>query len=193
MTFHDFFALFWRIALASCFLLLVLSVAAFLFPHQVLTIDSGNVKADVLVVLGGGEGRAERAAELYRHGDAPLVLVTGHGDCQSNIQTLERDGVPADVITAEPRALTTMENARFTLPLLRQMHAQRVIIVTSWYHSRRALACFEHVAPDLKFLSRPSYFEYEPKPANRTGYSWHVNYEYVKLVGYWFSYGVCPI
>jgi hypothetical protein len=47
--------------------------------------------------------------------------------------------------------------------LLRQMGAKRVIIVTSWYHSRRALACFEHYAPDIKFYSRPSYFGYVGK------------------------------
>jgi uncharacterized SAM-binding protein YcdF (DUF218 family) len=192
MTFHDYFILFFKIGLALIFLLLVLSAAAFLFPRQFLTIDSGDVKGDVLVVLGGGEGRAERAAELYRHGDAPLVLVTGHGDCQSNIQALEHHGVPADAITAEPKALTTMENARLSLPLLRQMNAHRVIIVTSWYHSRRALACFEHVAPDLQFLSRPSYTEYDPNPPTRLGYGGHVNYEYLKLPGYWISYGVCP-
>ena len=46
------------------------------------------------------------------------------------------------------------------------MGAQRVIIVTSWYHSRRALACFEHYAPDMKFYSRPSYFGYVGRNEN---------------------------
>ena len=86
-----------------------------------------------------------------------------------------------------------MQNASLSVPLLRAMRVHRAIIVTSWFHSRRALACFQHVAPDLTFYSRPSYFDYQPKSQNRAGYNWHVNYEYVKLVGYWFTHGVCPL
>jgi len=193
MTFHDYFTLFWRLALAVAFLVATLAAAAFLFPQQVLTIDDGQVKADALVVLGGEDGRAEHAAELYHQGAAPAIVVTGYGDCLSNIETLERRGVPSSAIIAEPAALTTLENATKSVPLLRALRAHRVIIVTSWYHSRRALACFEHVAPDLQFYSRPVYTNYQPKPPNRTGYNWHVNYEYVKLIGYWFHYGVCPL
>jgi uncharacterized SAM-binding protein YcdF (DUF218 family) len=193
MTLHDFFTLFFRVILATAFLAATLAGAAFLFPQQVLTVDNGDMKADALVLLGGGEGRAERAAELYHQGAAPVIVVSGYGDCLYNIQTLERQGVPSSIITAEPAALSTLENATKSVPLLRALRAHRVIIVTSWYHSRRALACFEHVAPDMEFFSRPSYDHFQPKPPNRTGYSWRVNYEYVKLVGYWFSYGVCPL
>jgi uncharacterized SAM-binding protein YcdF (DUF218 family) len=193
MTFHDYFTLFWRIALAAAFLVATLAGAAFLFPQQVLTIDNGEIKADALVVLGGDTGRAEHAAQLYHRGVAPVIIVTGYGDCMLNIRMLEQHGVPSGAIIAEPSALTTLENATKSVPLLRALRAHRVIIVTSWYHSRRAMACFEHVAPDMQFYSRPAYIDFQPKPANRTGYNWHVNYEYVKLVGYWFSYGVCPL
>ena len=120
-------------------------------------------------------------------------MVTGYGDCLKNVQLLERSGVPATAILAEPSALSTLENATKSVPLLRALRAHRVILVTTWYHSRRAVACFEHVAPDMQFLSRPAYTDFEPKPPNRTGYGWQVNYEYVKLAGYWFSYGVCPL
>ncbi len=159
MSFRRIFTLFWRIALAVVFLAVTLAGAAFLFPQQVLTIDSGPVQADALVVLGGDQGRAERAAELYHQGAAPAIVVTGYGDCLLNIRTLQRQGVPADAIIAEPAALTTLENATKSVPLLRALRAHRVIIVTSWYHSRRA-------APDLQFFSRPSYDHYQPNPPN---------------------------
>ena len=193
MTFRRLFTYFWRIALAAAFLVVTLSGAAFLFPEQVLTIESGPVKGDALVVLGGEGGRAERAAELYRQGVAPAIVVTGYGDCLRNVQLLERSGVPATAILAEPSALSTLENATKSVPLLRALRAHRVILVTTWFHSRRSLACFEHTAPDMQFFSRPAYTDFEPKPPNRTGYVWQVNYEYVKLAGYWFSYGVCPL
>jgi uncharacterized SAM-binding protein YcdF (DUF218 family) len=188
-----FFLIFLRILLAFIFIAITLAAAAYMFPQQFLTIDSGETKADELVVLGGGDGRAERAAELYRQGAAPGVLVTGYGDCASNVLVLERAGVPVSVITPEPNALSTLENAQLAIPLLRKMGARRVILVTSWFHSRRALATFQHVAPDLQFSSRPSYLGYQPRQLNRAGFSEHVNIEYLKMLDYWFSHGVCPL
>lgn len=182
----------WRMLITLFFVTITLGAAAFLFPRQVLTLDSGETKADVLVVLGGGDGRAERAAELFKQGEAPAVLVTGYGDCKSNVQVLEREGVPASVITQEPKALSTLENATLSIPLLRSMGAHRVILVTSWYHSRRAVACFEHFAPDMKFYSRPSYVEDQTWRLNRAGYSKHVNIEYAKIIVYLFRHGVWP-
>jgi len=185
--------LFLRILIALFFVAITLAVAAFLFPQQFLTIDSGDTKADELVVLGGEDGRAERAVELFKQGAAPGILVTGYGDCESNVQVLEKNGVPAKVITLEPKALTTLENAEFSIPLLRQMGAHRVILVTSWFHSRRALACFEHFAPDIKFYSRPCYSDYQPKKLNREGFSEYVNIEYAKLLEYGILHGVWPL
>ena len=179
-----------RSFLALLFLAFVFAAAIFLFPQQVLTVDSGDTKADELVVLGGGDGRAERAAELYRQGVAPGVICTGYGDCAANVLVLQKSGVPASAIVAEPTALTTWQNAQITAPLLRQMGAHRVILVTSWYHSRRALAVFRHVAPDLQFASRPSYLGYVTKEGTRASYDNHVNIEYLKILDYLFAHGV---
>lgn len=145
---------------AAGVLLALLAAAAWLFPQQVLTVDSGPVKADVLVVLGGFPDRAVRAAELFKQGEAPKVLVSGLGDNASNKKTLERDGVTNSAIILETKSHTTRENAEFSIAMLRRMGAKRVILVTSWYHSRRALMCFEHYAPEIQFYSRPSYFGY---------------------------------
>ncbi len=173
--------------------LLLLGLAAVLFPQEILTVDSGPVKADALVVLGGGDERPARAAELFKQGAAPKILVSGSGDCESHEHSLEKHGVPAAAILLECDSKTTQENARFSIPLLRQVGARRVIIVTSWYHSRRALHCFEHYAPDIQFFSRPSYFGYERKNWKLNGIAKFVRSEYWKLAGYWVRYGVCPV
>ena len=182
-----------RVVITLVFGVVTFSAIAYLFPQQFLTIDSGDIRADELVVLGGGDGRAERAVELFKQGAAHGVLVTGYGDCESNTQVLEKGGVPVSVITQEPKALTTLENAEFSIPLLRKMGAHHVILVTSWFHSRRALACFEHFAPDITFYSRPSYIDYQPSGLNQERFNEHVNFEYVKIVGYVFSHGVWPM
>ena len=171
----------------------VLGIAAWLFPQQVLTVDSGPVKADAFVVLGGTVDRPVRAAELFKEGEAHKILVSGFGNAVSNEHTLERDGVPKTDIILESKSRTTRENAEFSIALLRQMGAHKVIIVTSWYHSRRALACFEHYAPDITFYSRPSYFAYARAEWRPKGVSGFVRAEYLKLAGYWAHYGVCPI
>jgi uncharacterized SAM-binding protein YcdF (DUF218 family) len=199
------------------FLFILLALGAWFFPQKVLTVDSGPVKADALVVLGGISDRAERAAELFKQGESPKIIVSGKGDCVSNEKLLEKDGVTNAAIILECKSRTTRENAEFSIPLLRQIGAHRVIIVTSWYHSRRALACFEHYAPDIKFYSRPSYFGYvgkqqdrgsAPHPtlspveaervraaqrAERKAQNGYVKSEYLKLLGYWVCYGVCPL
>jgi len=178
---------------ASLCLAALLEYAVIYFPPQILTVDSGNVTADALVVLGGAQQeRPERAAELFKQGAAPRILVSGFGDCDTNVRLLEKNGVPANAIAREPHSLSTFENAKFSVPLLRQMNAHRVIIVTSWYHSRRALTCFEHFAPDLQFYSRPSYSGYQPKNSDRRQINNYVRFEYIKLFIYWVCYGVSP-
>ena len=174
--------------------LLAAALTCYFCPQQVLTVDSGPVKADVLVVLGGGgTERPARAAELFKQGDAPKILVSGNGDCEWIEQFLKMDGVTNAAITLESQSRTTRKNAELSIPLLRQMGAHRVIIVTSWFHSRRALACFEHYAPDIQFYSRPSYLDYSEAKWNQKGISGNLKSEYVKLLGYWVCYGVCPL
>ncbi len=173
----------------------VLIVIAILFPQQILTVDSGPVHGDVIVVLGGGtdQGRPEWAAKLFKEGEAPIVLVSGYGDDQLTVRLLRQNGVPHEAIQVENASTSTLENALYSTRMLREMGARRVIIVTSWYHSRRALACFRHVAPDLQFYSRPSYSFYARSEWDRQDTRGHIRTEYVKLLAYWPLYGVWPL
>lgn len=174
--------------------LLAAGMAAWFFAPEVLTVDSGPLKANAIVVMGGGQGeRPERAAELFKSGEAPLIVCTGNGDAGYNAALLTNSGVPASAILLEPDSHSTRENAKFTIALLRGRHLKSAIIVTTWYHSRRALACFEHYAPDLKFYSRPSYFGYRRTDWKPRGIGRFVKAEYVKSLGYWLRYGVCPL
>lgn len=183
-----------KILVGLCLVLLLAALACLSFPQQVLTVDSGPVKADALVVLGGsGTVRPARAAELFKAGEAPLIICSGIGDAVANEACLTNAGVPGADILLEPKSRSTQENAKFTIAMLRAQHLKSAIIVTSWYHSRRALACFEHYAPDLQFYSRPSYFGYPKNEWNQHGTSGFINAEYVKLLGYWVCYGVCPL
>lgn len=184
-----------RAAIVVFILLLLCAGAAILFPQKVLCVDSGPVKADVIVVLGGGFGlheRPQRAAELFKEGVAPRIIVSGAGDAEINRRLLIAMGVPVNAIQTERLSRTTRENAGFTIKLLHEQTLKRVIIVTSWYHSRRALACFGHYAPEIKFYSRPSYYEFKRPDWKNKAMVRRVYLEYAKLPGYWICYGVWP-
>jgi len=172
----------------------MLGLAAYYYPEKFLSVDHGPVVGDVIVVLGGGYRgeRAERAAELFRRGDAPRILITGFGDDEINRRALLQHGVPASAIEVENQSKTTQENALFTTKRLREEKAQRIILVTSWYHSRRALKTFEHAAPDLTFYSRPSYFGFDRDEWTQHDNARRMRLEFLKLPGYWFWYGVNP-
>ena len=182
-----------RVVLVLFTLLVLLAASALLYPQKFLCVDSGPVRADVMVVLGGGShDRPERAAELFKERIAPRILVSGLGDCTIYRRSLIQAGVPAQAIQMEDRSRTTRENAILAVNLLRHQGARRVIIVTSWYHSRRALACFEHYGPEIQFYSCPSYFADTRPDWVRHGLSHRVYLEYPKLLGYWMCYGISP-
>jgi len=183
---------FLKIAMIVLTLVVVLAVSLFLFPQTFLCVDSGPVKADVIIVLGGGaHERPEYAAQLFLDHAAPRILVSGAGDDGISLRILVKDGVPARDIAIENKSKTTRENARLCAPMLQAEKVHSAIIVTSWYHSRRALKTFEHLAPGVKFYSRPSYYKYKHTQWSRD-FSRRVYWEYIKLPGYWVVYGVWP-
>jgi uncharacterized SAM-binding protein YcdF (DUF218 family) len=179
--------------LAAAALLALAVLAAAVFPQQVLCVDSGAVQGDAIVVLGGGSyERPVRAAELFQEHAAPRILVSGAGDGRSNRKLLVSKGVPKEAIELEERSRTTRENALFSIERLRASHARRVILVTSWYHSRRALKCFRHYAPEIEFYSRPAYYGFARSEWGRERLRGYIRSEYLKLAGYWVCYGVGP-
>jgi uncharacterized SAM-binding protein YcdF (DUF218 family) len=182
-----------RVVIYAGLLVALAAVIAFFYPEKFLCVDNGRVSADVIVLLGGGSHeRPERAAELFKAQAASRIIISGEGDDEINRQLLIQAGVPAGAIQLEGKSRTTRENAEFTVKLLRAEKVRRVIIVTSWYHSRRALKCFEHFAPEIKFYSRPSYFAFARADWTRLGISKRMRLEFLKLPGYWIRYGVNP-
>jgi uncharacterized SAM-binding protein YcdF (DUF218 family) len=173
--------------------LLLLGVAAWFYPEKFLTVDSGPVSADVIVVIGGGQHeRPLLAAKLFQQHAAARVLITGAGDDQINRQLLIANGVPARAIEVENKSTTTRENAVFAGKRFRAEKIHSAILVTSWYHARRAEKTFEHFVPEVKFYSRPAYFGFDRDDWARCHISKRMRLEFLKLPGYWLRYGVNP-
>ena len=183
-----------RILLIVVLVTTLVAVTVIYYPEKILCVDSGKATADIIVVLGGGSHeRPERAAELFKAHAAPRILISGEGDDEIVRQFLLKAGVPANVIEAENKSRNTKENAEFSARLLNQEKIHSAILVTSWYHSRRALKAFEHFGPEIKFASRPSYFAFEAADWKKLGIQKRMRLEFLKLPGYWLRYGVNPL
>ena len=114
-------------------------------------------RADAIIVLSDDNfyaDRATHAADLYRHGMAPIVVASGRrlrpyaGIAELMEHDLIERGVPKDKIV---RVSHNAENTREEAQVLAQQALERkwrsVIVVTSNYHTRRARYIFLHVFP----------------------------------------------
>ena len=176
----------WRAGAAL--LVLVFAIILATCRRQLLCVTSSLRDSDAIVVLGGEPIlRAKHAATLAANGLAPLVVASGFGDCETMRGVLVRDGVRTNVIELECASTSTRQNALFTASLLRAHGCQRVILVTSWYHSRRALSSFRKYAPEIEFLSSPA-----PRTRPWLEERGYIATEYLKIVGYALRFGIWP-
>jgi uncharacterized SAM-binding protein YcdF (DUF218 family) len=115
--------------------------------------------ADIIVVLGGDSygHRILKAAELVKQGFAPRVLVSGppgfYGFHENDlaIPFAVKHGYPAEWFVPFPHlGHSTDEEARAILAELRARRVHRMILVTSDFHSRRALRTFRGLGPDIE-------------------------------------------
>ena len=180
-----------KTAIVVTLLVLAVAVFAWFYPEKFLCVDSGkNTSAEVIVILGGGVERPVRAAELFKARAAPRILISGEGDDEIYRQILLAHGVPAAAITVENKSKTTQENAEFSAKVLGAEKIHSAIIVTSWYHARRAVKTFERYAPTIKFYSRPAYYGFASADWKKTGVGKRLRLEFVKIPAYWVRYGV---
>ena len=122
-------------------------------------------EADVIVVLGGATrgdahwsslgdltAQADRlvhAVDLFKAGKAPTVLVSGgaprgaRSEAELMEQLLGVMGVPRRSVLRESESRNTRDNARFSAIILEGKGWQRILLVTSAFHMRRARAVFE--------------------------------------------------
>ena len=123
-------------------------------------------QADVILVLGSHDTRvAERAAELFQQGWAPLLVFSGGlGAITKHFWTEpEADqfarlaiamGVPKDKILIENRSSNTGQNIMFTRQLLeeRAIDPQKFILVQKPYMERRSFATFKKLWPEKEVV-----------------------------------------
>lgn len=167
---------------------------AIYYSEPMLTVQDDGSKVDLIVVPGGdGPPRATQAARLWKAGRAPLILITGDGDCLFNKQIMLRDGVAPSAIFVECQSGSTWQNARLSVPMMREVQAKSALIVTNWYHSRRAIASFRTACPQMHFVASPiGNGELNPKLPTTQADLELIAKEYVKLAWYLLSGHITP-
>ncbi|MFT3700976.1 MAG: YdcF family protein [Agriterribacter sp.] len=134
--------------------------------------------SDCILALGSHDLRvADRAAELYLQGWAPLLIFSGGlGNLTSDIWTEpEADqfaaiaiqkGVPEKAILIENKSTNTGENILFTQKLLQEkgLNPQRFIVVQKPYMERRSYATFKKHWPEKELLVTSPQFSFEAYP-----------------------------
>jgi uncharacterized SAM-binding protein YcdF (DUF218 family) len=125
-------------------------------------VDHELVRADAILVLCSHDiAVAERGAQLWLDGWAPLLIYSGGlGSITKHLwQEPEADqfaavavkmGVPRDRVLIENRSTNTAENVEFTKQLLaeRSLDPQAFILVQKPYMERRAYATFKRRWPE---------------------------------------------
>ncbi|MES2683346.1 MAG: YdcF family protein [Pseudomonadota bacterium] len=140
-------------------------------------------RADAILLLGGAldhdapgwqpepnlteaGDRVLYAAKLYSLGLAPKVIYSGGGtdawgnsEAKAGSRLLLRLNVPASAQAWEGQSRTTRENVIYSLPILEQLKAQRVLLVTSSSHMARSLRNFREGAAtkglEIEFIQAP--------------------------------------
>jgi uncharacterized SAM-binding protein YcdF (DUF218 family) len=114
-----------------------------------------NVKGDVIILLSGpSKGPFTRiftAVKLQKRLNIPIILpgvkVSKYSDQKSSIvkHFLVQLGIPSEKIIEEYKSKDTFENVEFTKEICVRLGFKNPILVTSAYHMKRAIMCFEKV------------------------------------------------
>lgn len=198
------------------FFFLFLIVWAFCAPFlaERLIVEKTLPRADAILILSGSQTSAERtrkAAELFKKGAAPRIYLTDDGGqsgwshkeqrnppfVELARSSLVEQGVPPENIEILPQKVAgTIDEARLLSEKAKAANLKSILLVTSAYHTRRALATFEKVfaadSPPVELgIASPPPGEQTPAPEFwwLSAFGWEiVAGEYVKSFGYWVYY-----
>jgi len=105
-------------------------------------------QADAVVVLSGDSGfRILKGIDLYHAGYGKKIIISGnkiyntsHPQLMSQLAQLKL--VPSQDIFLEENSLSTWDHPRYIDPILKQQKINKIIVVTSYFHTRRVRHIF---------------------------------------------------
>lgn len=182
------------------------------FLAKWLIVEKSLERADVILVLAGSsvfQERTDKAADLYKQGIAPKIVLTDDGErggwskieqrnppfVEMARKNLIAGGVPAEAVEIiKPAGSGTIYEAQIFSEKVAQTDWKSVLLVTSAYHTRRTLRTFENElknknievgiasAPVGRQTPLPDFWWLSARGWNA------VAGEYVKNIYYWIYY-----
>jgi uncharacterized SAM-binding protein YcdF (DUF218 family) len=149
-----------------------------------LKMDMPLIKADVIIALGSHDTKvAQCAAELYKEGWSPLIVMSGGIGRLTNLEWQSTEakkfteianklGVPEDKIMQEDKSTNTGENINYSEKLLEEnkIFPKTIIAVHTPYMERRAYGYFKKQWPNVTpIMASPkiSYRDYKIEGVTR--------------------------
>jgi uncharacterized SAM-binding protein YcdF (DUF218 family)/glycosyltransferase involved in cell wall biosynthesis len=184
------------------------------YMAEPLKIVQQPVKADAIVVFGGGAGesgvpgqgyeeRVTHAVDLFKKGYAKhIIFSSGYTNVMKEPDVMKvlaiSLGVPADAIIVETESANTYKNVLNTKKILKEKGWNKILLVSSPYHMRRVSLVFKNIAKDIDAI-------YTPTPVSQF-YGYNVNskgsyffrettlkqldgfkHEYLGIIYYWWK------
>lgn len=167
----------------------------------------GGLEPDDRVYFSRGADRVVHTVQLYKMGLIDQILVsggvgrlfgTGVPEAEKFRDAMMLMGVPDSVIIVESASRNTAESAVNVIPILQELGytSEDCLLITSAFHMRRSLACFQkqglQLAPfstDFYAASRSRYgFQTYFLPQLGALVLWHkLVKEWVGMVAYWVA------
>lgn len=173
-----------------------------------LVVATPLASPDAIVVLASHEWeRLPLTVALAERHPAALVLLTlpsevtkyNCHECAHRAEWLEARGVAPERIRVLPLAVSgTYGEAVACREFVRHRPVSRLVVVTSPYHTRRALAVFRHAfrQQDVEIGVLPAHATSPARPMLwwAGGYDlWYVSYEWAATVYYALRYGIWAV
>ncbi|MGE0865658.1 MAG: ElyC/SanA/YdcF family protein [Vicinamibacterales bacterium] len=187
---------------AAALYLLLFQTPALWWVASPLLVTAPPQAAEAIVVFAGGVGesgkpigfqeRVTQAVDLYRAGYAPkLIFSSGYVFTLREAEVMKAvaidQGVPADAILLEEAAKNTHDNVLLTRQILNQHGWDRILLVSSPYHMRRATLTWRKLAPGVEVVPTPvpqSQFYTHERGASLEQIR-GILHEYLALIDYW--------
>jgi uncharacterized SAM-binding protein YcdF (DUF218 family) len=165
----------WLLAIPAALIAFIIGVSFYLQPNDFIgcndipLAESGQCEpVDAIVVVSGGDTRARTAEgiKLFNNGWADKLILSGAAQdvtsisnaAAMRIQAIEA-GVPESSIFIEELSQNTQQNAANSQSIFEEQGLDKVILVTSGYHQRRANLEFKKFAESTQILNHPLLFD----------------------------------
>ena len=166
-------------------ILLAITAVFFFLAGRLLLVDNPE-HADAILVLGGEtDVRPHKGVQLLQQGYAPRLILNVDNDRIFHFSLPElaqrwEESLPqnAQMSVCTITGLSTQDESQQAAQCLKRFNVHNVLIVTSDFHTRRALSIFQHELPGFHFGVAAAY---DP---TKFGTAWWTHREWAKTTLY---------